>query len=42
MSNSLYPDLYQQNARSGLEPNCLQRISTDDTSRQEVNVVLFS
>ena len=36
VSNSLVSDQAQQSAWSDLGPNCLQRLSADDTSRQEV------
>ena len=34
MSNSLDPDQVQQNIWSGLDLNCLQRLSSDITSKQ--------
>ena len=33
MSNSLAPDQTRQNVGPDLEPNCLQRLSADDTSK---------
>ena len=36
MSNNLEPDQAWQNARPDLVPNCLQRLSADDTSRYRV------
>ena len=33
-SNSLYPDQTQHFVRPDLGPNCLQRLSADDTTRQ--------
>ena len=36
MSNSLDPDQAQRFVGPDLGPNCLQRLSTDDTSRQRV------
>ena len=38
MSNSLDPDRARQNVGPDLVPNCLQRLSADDTSRQRVHV----
>ena len=38
MSNSLGPDQARQNFRPYLGPNCLQRLSTDDTSKQRFKV----
>ena len=40
VSNSLDPDQAQQCTGPDLGPNCLQRLSADDTSRQRVNVNL--
>ena len=37
VSNSLDPDQARQNVGPDLGPNCLQRLSTNDTSRQKVN-----
>ena len=37
-ANSLDPDQARQNARPDLGPNCLQRLSADDTRRQRVKV----
>ena len=34
MSNGLVPDQDRLNVRLGLGPNCLQRLSTDDTRKQ--------
>ena len=39
MSNSLNSDQARQNVGPDLGPNCLQRLSADDTSRQRVNNV---
>ena len=39
VSNSLNPDQARQNVGPDLGPNCLQRLSADDTSRQRVNNV---
>ena len=36
MSNSLDPDQARQDVRPDLDPNSLQRLSTDDTSRQNI------
>ena len=36
MSNSLDPDQAQHSVGPDLCPNCLQRLYTDDTSRQRV------
>ena len=36
VSNSLYPDQAWHFVRPDLSPNCLQRLSADDTSRQRV------
>ena len=30
VTNSLYPDQARQNVGTGLGPNCLQRLATDD------------
>ena len=40
MSNSLDPDQARHFVGPDLEPNCLQRVTADDTSRQRVNVIL--
>ena len=37
MSNSLDPDKARQFVGPGLGPNCLPRLSADNTSRQRVN-----
>ena len=37
VSSSLDPDQVQQNVGPDLDPNCLQWLSADDTSRQRVN-----
>ena len=37
VSNSLDPDQALQNVGPDLGPNCLQRLSADDTSKQGVN-----
>ena len=39
MSNNLDPDKAGHFVGPGLGPNCLQRLSADDTSRQRVKVV---
>ena len=39
MSNSLDPDQARLFVRPGLGPNCLQRLSADDTMRKIVNDV---
>ena len=39
MSNSLDPDQARQNVRPDLGPNCLQRLSADDTSRLRVKII---
>ena len=39
MSNSLDPDQTQGFVGPDLGPNCLQRLSADDTRRQRVNFV---
>ena len=36
MSNNLDPDQDQHTVGPDLGPNCLQRLSTDDTGRQEI------
>ena len=36
-SNNLDSDQAQQNVGPDLDPNCLQRLSADDTSRQRIN-----
>ena len=41
VSNSLDPDQARQNVAPDLGPNCLQRYSADDTSRQRVNGSMF-
>ena len=38
VSNSLDPDQARRFVRPDLGPNCLQRLSADDTSRQIVNM----
>ena len=38
MSDSLEPDKARQNDGPDLDPNCLQKLSADDTRRQKVNV----
>ena len=38
MSNSLDPDQDQRYVGPDLDPNCLQRLSTDGTCQQTVNV----
>ena len=40
MSNSLDPDQARHFDGPDLDPNCLQTVSADDTSRQRVNVIL--
>ena len=37
VSNSLDPYQARQNVGPDMGPNCLQRLATDDTSRQRVN-----
>ena len=39
MSNSLDPDQARQNVGPDLGPNCLQRLSADDTSRLRVKII---
>ena len=39
MSNSLDPDQARQNVGPDLVPDCLQRLSADDTGRERVNVI---
>ena len=41
MSNSLDPDQAQQNVGPELGPNCLQRLSADNTSKQKVKTVFY-
>ena len=41
MSNSLDPDRARHFVGPDLGPNCLQRISTDDTSRQSVEATVY-
>ena len=41
MSNSLDPDQARQFVGPDLGPNCLPRLSADDTGRQRVKVKLF-
>ena len=41
MSNSLDPDQAQHFVGPNLDPNGLQRLSADDTSRQRVNDQVF-
>ena len=36
VSNSLYPDQARPFVRPGLVPNCMQKLSPGDTSRQRV------
>ena len=36
VSNSLDPDQDRRNVGPDLDPNCLKRLSADDTSRQRV------
>ena len=38
MSNSLDPDQARHLFGSDLDPNCLQRLSADDTSRQRATI----
>ena len=40
VSNSLDPDQAQQNVEPDLGPNCLQRLSADNTSKQRVTYSL--
>ena len=42
VSNWLDPDQDRQNIGPDLDPNCLQKYSADDTSRQRVNGNLAS
>ena len=42
VSNSLDPDQARHYVRPDLGPNCLQRLSVDDTSRQRVKICIFS
>ena len=37
VSNSLDPDQTQRYVGSDLDPNCLQKLTADDSSRQNVN-----
>ena len=39
MSNSLDPDQARRYVGADLGPNCLQMLSTDDTSRERVNII---
>ena len=41
MSNSSDPDQDRQNVGPDLDPNCLQRLSADDTSRERVNTLRY-
>ena len=41
MSNSLYPDQARHFAGPDLDPNCLLRLSADETSGQRVNLSIF-
>ena len=41
MSSSLDPDQARQDVGPDLGPNCLQRLSADDTCRQKVNSSLI-
>ena len=41
MSTSLDPDQAHHFVKPDLGPNCLQKLSADDTSRQRVNMLLF-
>ena len=38
MSNSLDPDWARHNVGLDLGPNCLQKVSADETCRQRVNI----
>ena len=40
MSNSLDPEQARRLFGPVLAPNCLQRVSADDTSEQRVNLIL--
>ena len=40
VSNSLDPDQARQNVGPDLDPNCLQRLSADDTRRQSLIIIL--
>ena len=42
VSNSLVPDQAQHFPGPDLDPNCLQNLSEDNTSRQRVNVLFIS
>ena len=42
MSNSLDPDQARRIVGSDLGPNCLPRLSADDTGRQRVKFPMFS
>ena len=42
VSNSLGPDQTRHSVWSDLVPNCLQKLSADDTSRQRVNIKFLS
>ena len=41
VSNGLDPDQDRHNVGPDLGPNCLQKLSADDISRQRVNTVFF-
>ena len=41
MSNSFDPDQAQRNVGPDLGPNCLPRLSADDTGRQRVKCIIF-
>ena len=38
VSNSLDPDQARQNFGPDLDPSCLQKLSADDTRRQQVKI----
>ena len=42
VANSLDPDQARQDVGPILDPNCLQRLSTDDTSKGDKHSTLFS
>ena len=40
VSKGLAPDQHQHSVRPDLGPNCLQRLSADDTSKQRVKALV--
>ena len=40
VSNGLDPDQHRHSVGPDLDPNCLQRLSADDTSRQRVKALV--